>query len=202
MNIKTILLLLTMAIPVCVNAQTVAEEPANPNQETPVDHSKIVVLADPHVMAQELLVNEGTAWTNYLTGQRKLVEYSKTLFDEMIVRLKNDIRPGLVLITGDLSKDGEIVSHEYVVSKLDELRAVGINTLVIPGNHDRGSNNNAVYYDGESTIAAEVAGNASFATLYANYGYGTSSSSDKRGSLIPKEPFSSWLSRETSFLRM
>jgi len=136
---------------------------------------KVVVLSDPHVMAPELLVNEGTAWTTYLNGQRKLVDYSKLLFDDMIVRIKRDLRPGLVLISGDLTKDGEQVSHEYVTSKLDELRAIGIKTLVIPGNHDRGSNSDAVYYDGESTTAATVATNEWFATQYANYGYGVSS---------------------------
>ena len=160
----------------------------NTNQVDPVDNSKIVVLSDPHVMAPELLVNQGTAWTNYLAGQRKLVDYSKVLFDEMILRLKRDIRPGLVFITGDLSKDGETVSHEYVVSKLDELRAIGINTLVIPGNHDRGSNSNAVYYDGASTRAAEVASNASFATLYANYGYGVGSERDMNSLSYVCEP--------------
>jgi 3',5'-cyclic AMP phosphodiesterase CpdA len=126
-------------------------------------------------MAPELLVNEGTAWTTYLNGQRKMVDYSKLLFDDMIGRIKEDMRPELVLITGDLTKDGEKVSHEYVTSKLDELRAIGIKTLVIPGNHDRGSNSDAVYYDGESTTAATVATNEWFATQYANYGYGVSS---------------------------
>jgi hypothetical protein len=136
---------------------------------------KVVVLSDPHVMAPGLLVNEGTAWTTYLNGQRKMVDYSKLLFDDMIVRIKRDLRPGLVLISGDLTKDGEQVSHQYVTSKLDELRAVGIQTLVIPGNHDRGSNSDAVYYDGESTTAATVATNEWLATQYANYGYGVSS---------------------------
>ena len=136
---------------------------------------KVVVLSDPHVMAPELLVNEGTAWTTYLNGQRKMVDYSKLLFDDMIGRIKEDMRPELVLITGDLTKDGEKVSHEYVTSKLDELRAIGIKTLVIPGNHDRDSNSDAVYYDGESTTAATVATNEWFATQYANYGYGVSS---------------------------
>lgn len=140
-----------------------------------INNQKMVVLSDPHVMAPGLLVNEGTAWTTYLSGQRKLVDYSKLLFDDMIVRIKRDLRPGLVLISGDLTKDGEQVSHEYVTSKLDELRAIGIKTLVIPGNHDRGSNSDAVYYDGESTTAATVATNEWFATQYANYGYGVSS---------------------------
>lgn len=136
---------------------------------------KVVVLSDPHVMAPELLVNEGTAWTTYLSGQRKMVDYSKLLFDNMIEKIRQDIHPELVLITGDLTKDGEQVSHEYVTSKLDELRDVGIQTLVIPGNHDRGSNSDAVCYNGESTTSVEVASNEWFATQYANYGYGVGS---------------------------
>ncbi len=109
-----------------------------------LDRRKIVIVTDPHVMAPELLVNEGTAWENYLKVDRKLVDYSRRLFDEMIARIKSDLRPGLVLMTGDMTKDGELLSHQYVVSKLDELRAVGIKTLVIPGNHDRGNNINAL----------------------------------------------------------
>ena len=149
---------------------------------------KVVVLSDPHVMAPELLVNEGTAWTTYLNGQRKLVDYSQRLFDDMIVRIKRDLRPGLVLISGDLTKDGEQVSHEYVTSKLDELRAIGIKTLVIPGNHDRGSNSDAVYYDGDSTTAATVATNEWFATQYANYGYGVSSEREETTLTYACEP--------------
>ena len=144
-------------------------------QVSAINNQKMVVLSDPHVMAPGLLVSEGTAWTTYLNGQRKLVDYSKLLFDDMIVRIKRDLRPGLVLISGDLTKDGEQVSHKYVTSKLDELRAIGIKTLVIPGNHDRGSNSDAVYYDGDGTSAADVATNDWFATQYANYGYGASS---------------------------
>ncbi len=144
-------------------------------QVSAINNQKMVVLSDPHVMAPGLLLSEGTAWTTYLNGQRKLVDYSQRLFDDMIVRIKRNLRPGLVLISGDLTKDGEQVSHQYVTSKLDELRAVGIQTLVIPGNHDRGSNSDAVYYDGESTTAATVATNEWFATQYANYGYGVSS---------------------------
>lgn len=149
---------------------------------------KVVVLSDPHVMAPELLVNEGTAWTTYLSGQRKMVDYSKLLFDNMIERIKQDIHPELVLITGDLTKDGEQVSHEYVTSKLDELRDVGIQTLVIPGNHDRGSNSDAVCYNGESTTAAEVASNEWFATQYANYGYGVNSEREESTLTYACEP--------------
>lgn len=157
-------------------------------QVSALNNQKMVVLSDPHVMAPGLLVNEGTAWTTYLSGQRKLVDYSQRLFDDMIVRIKRDLRPGLVLISGDLTKDGEQVSHQYVTSKLDELRTIGIQTLVIPGNHDRGSNSDAVYYDGESTTAATVATNEWFATQYANYGYGVSSEREETTLTYACEP--------------
>lgn len=137
--------------------------------------TKIVVLSDPHVMAPELLVSKGTAWTNFMNGQRKLVDYSQALFDEMMAKIKDDIKPDLVLITGDLTKDGERLSHTYVKGKLDELRASGIKTLVIPGNHDRGGSVDAVVYDGDNTTPADVATNSWFARQYAHYGYGVAS---------------------------
>lgn len=140
------------------------------------EDTKIVVVSDPHVMAPDLK-KEGTAWTNYLAGQRKLVDYSQQLFDEMINRIKT-AAPDLVLITGDLTKDGEQMSHEYVIGKLDELRAAGINTLVIPGNHDIGetvnSNSNAVSYNSAGTSHVDVATKDWFADQYANYGYDSS----------------------------
>ena len=106
--------------------------------------TKVVVLSDTHVMAPDLLVNDGTAWQNYLAADRKMVDNSKVLFDNMIEKIKTDIKPDLVFITGDLTKDGEQLSHLYVKGKLDELKNAGIQTLVIPGNHDRGTNGNAV----------------------------------------------------------
>lgn len=149
---------------------------------------KIVVLSDPHVMAPELLVSKGSAWTNYLSGQRKMVDYSQALFDEMVAKIKNEIKPDLVLITGDLTKDGEQLSHKYVISKLDELREGGIQTLVIPGNHDRGANADAVLYDGANKSSVGVATDGWFATQYANYGYGSTSERESTSLTYACEP--------------
>ena len=152
--------------------------------------TKIVVLSDPHVMTPELLVSNGYAWTKYMNGQRKMVDYSQALFDEMVIRLKDEIKPDLVLITGDLTKDGERLSHEYVKGKLDELRASGIRTLVIPGNHDRGGSIDAVVYDNILTYPAEVATDEWFATQYADYGYGESSEREATTLTYACEPVS------------
>lgn len=149
---------------------------------------KIVVLSDPHVMAPELLVSKGDAWTNYLSGQRKMVDYSQALFDEMVAKIKNEIKPDLVMITGDLTKDGEQLSHKYVISKLDELRKGGIQTLVIPGNHDRGNNVDAVAYDGANKNPVNVATDDWFTTQYANYGYGSTSERESTSLTYACEP--------------
>lgn len=133
--------------------------------------TKIVVLSDTHVMAPELLVSDGTAWQQYLEGDRKMVDYSRVLFDGMVERLKTELQPQLLLITGDITKDGERLSHEYVAGKLDELRQCGIQTLVIPGNHDLGTRK-AVSYDGDHTTRAATVSAADFAHIYAPYGYG------------------------------
>ncbi len=109
--------------------------------------TKIVVMTDMHVMAPELLVNDGTAWHDYVASDRKLIDYSSQLFDLMIERIKTEIRPEWVFITGDLTKDGELLSHQYVSSKLNELLQAGIHTLIVPGNHDYGTGQ-ALYYDG------------------------------------------------------
>lgn len=155
--LKTLLLSMLLVLAVGMQAQT-----------------KIVVLTDTHVMAPELLIKDGSAWQQYLAGDRKLVDYSQQLFDTMIDRLKTDIRPDIVCITGDLSKDGELVSHQYVAAKLEQLREAGIRVLVIPGNHDYGTTT-AHYYDGDNTRPAETASMEQLATIYEHFGYDSSS---------------------------
>ena len=134
--------------------------------------TKIVVMTDTHVMAPELLVNDGTAWRDYVASDRKLIDYSSLLFDLMIERIKTEIRPDWVFITGDLTKDGELLSHQYVASKLDELLQAGIHTLIVPGNHDYGTGQ-ALYYDGEERRPAERINPQQMGTLYAPFMTGT-----------------------------
>lgn len=143
--------------------------------------SRIAVIADPHVMPASLLTDaSNTDWTTYLAGSRKLVDYSQTLFDQTVATLKSD-KPELVLIVGDLTKDGELASHNYLKGKLDELKAAGIPTLVIPGNHDLGSSDAKIY--GATTTAAPTISQSDFAQLYQDYGYGTKSERESTSSL-------------------
>lgn len=130
---------------------------------------KIIVFTDPHVMPPSLLINDGTAWQNYLDKQRKMVDKSAELFSQMIKIIKTE-KPDLVLIPGDMTKDGEEVSHEYIIAGLRELLQQGIPTYVIPGNHDI-NNPDAVSYNGNTTTKVATVTENQFASLYADYGY-------------------------------
>ena len=147
---------------------------------------KMMVLSDTHVMSKQLIVNDGTAWQTALSNDRKLLDYSQEIFDALIDTVLVH-KPDLLLITGYLTKDGELLSHQYVVAGLDKLREVGINTYVIPGNHDLGTSN-ALVFDGDNTSKAEVVSATDFAKMYSNYGYGAYSTRESTTLTYACEP--------------
>ena len=145
----------------------------------------IAVVSDIHVMAPSLLpdgTKEQGAWTSYYAGQRKMLEQSKDLFDQLRTTLL-DSKPDLLLITGDLTKDGEQASHDYVKAGLETLKDASMKILVIPGNHDFGEEGNHTQFKADGTTAdAPVLAATDFATYYADFGY-TGSAIDPNGSL-------------------
>ena len=138
-----------------------------------VSQTRMMVLSDTHVMSDKLIVNDGTAWQTALSNERKLLDYSQEIFDALMDTVLQR-KPQLLLVTGDLTKDGELWSHQYVVEKLENLRQAGIQTYVIPGNHDLGTSG-ALIFDGDQSTKAEVIDGNTFANMYAHFGYGTNS---------------------------
>lgn len=132
--------------------------------------TRIMLISDPHVMGPGLLIKEGDAWDEVVYYDRKLTEYSRAIYDEMIAIALRE-KPDLFLIPGDLTKDGELLSHQYVVEKLQLLKAAGIKAFVIPGNHDLGTSD-ALHFDGPEAYEAEVVDAKQFAELYRDFGYG------------------------------
>ena len=132
--------------------------------------SRIVVLSDIHVMAPELLIHDGKAFTDHVATDRKMLRQSAEIFSTMtdsIIRL----HPDLVVITGDLTKDGETASHHYVAGELRRMKEAGISSLVIPGNHDC-NNPGAKTFDGDNWAYAPTVTRDEFAQIYSDFGYG------------------------------
>ena len=137
---------------------------------------KMVVISDLHVMAPELLVNDGTAFEQYLNRDRKMLRESLEILDTLVSDLL-ELKPSLVLVTGDLTKDGERVSHQLVAGQLQRLVDAGIQVLVVPGNHDI-NNPDARIYDGDTSTPTDTITRSEFAEIYKNMGYGGQSRRD------------------------
>ena len=130
---------------------------------------KMAVISDLHVMAPQLLVSEGKAFEDYLIKDRKMLRESAEILDTLVTDIL-DMKPHLVLVTGDLTKDGERISHQLVAAQLHRLVDAGIQVLVVPGNHDI-NNPDAKFYDGETATPADTITRNEFAEIYKNMGY-------------------------------
>ena len=150
---------------------------------------KIYVLADIHVMAPSLIDSpDNKAWQEDLEEMKTMQDLSVPIFNTLVETIKT-AKPDILLIVGDLTKASEVESHNYVVNKLTEIQALGISVYVIPGNRDRGYMEDARKYINDSYVDAEMIDNYTFAKLYKNFGYGSSSERYKESLTYMVEPF-------------
>lgn len=136
-----------------------------------VGQVQMAVVSDVHVMAPSLLKKDGKAFEDYISQDRKMLRESTSLlnaFTDSI--LHSSVK--FLLIPGDLTKDGELVSHRYLIDNcLSRLKNAGITVLVVPGNHDV-NNPHAVEYEGNHKTRVATISRAEFAEMYKDYGYG------------------------------
>ena len=133
-------------------------------------NGKVIYIAtDIHVMDSSLVINEGSAMTHYLDQDRKMLSQSTEAFQAVIDSAISH-QADVLLICGDLTKDGEKIGHERVSRMLGKALLAGIKTFVIPGNHDI-RNPFAKYFDGDKTSPAEGITAEEFASIYHDFGY-------------------------------
>lgn len=131
---------------------------------------RMMLVSDPHVMSKELFdVPYGEAFLKYMGHDLKAMENSEKLFDDFTAKVIQE-HPDILLLPGDLTKDGEKVSHQYMVAKLDEVRKAGIKVYVIPGNHDM-ENPCATKYIGDKTEKVPSISEKEFVEMYREDGY-------------------------------
>jgi predicted phosphodiesterase len=129
----------------------------------------IAVLADNHYMDPSLLIADGPAFQDYLVTDGKLLAASDALMQEAIQELLQ-AKPDLVLVPGDLTKDGELVCHVSVHLYLQQLIQAGIKVRVITGNHDI-YNPHSYQYNGAVQTRVENIGPDKFRSVYSDCGY-------------------------------
>jgi 3',5'-cyclic AMP phosphodiesterase CpdA len=153
-------------------------------------HMKIAVMSDIHYLDATLLKNDaaaGAAFQTYLNYDPKLIEFSGPILTKAISQIVA-ARPDILLIPGDLTKDGEKVSHETMAKLLKHISDHGIKVFVIPGNHDI-NNPEAVAYDGNNMSPTPTISADDFANIYGGFGYKNAISRDENSLSYVCQPF-------------
>lgn len=132
-------------------------------------NAKFAVLSDVHFYDTSLGIT-GSAYEECLKSDRKLLAESKEILN---LAIDNIIKSGVqfVLISGDLTKDGELINHQQLAKNLTRLTSNGIKVYVVPGNHD--VNNPLSYkYEGDKSILVDNVSAEQFVDIYKDFGYG------------------------------
>ena len=147
---------------------------------------KIAIISDIHYMDKSLLVKDGPAFQAYLAKDPKLLEYSSAIFDAAIQDIVSK-KPDLVLIPGDLTKDGERISHEKVAQQLLYLNRQGIKVLITVGNHDVNNPETSRYISDRTKQTPTVSADR-IPFIYATCGYNDALSRDPNSLSYVNEP--------------
>ncbi len=98
--------------------------------------TKVMVISDPHYLADTLYRKDNPILLSVLkNADGKLTQYSNELLDALVAEAFHQ-QPDALIITGDLTFNGEEESHRQLAGYLDIIRSGGIPVYVIPGNHD------------------------------------------------------------------
>ncbi len=140
---------------------------------------KIAVVSDIHYMDPSLLGKggaSGAAFLSYLDADPKLVEYSDPIFRKVFADVKSE-RPDILLVPGDITKDGEKVGHQAMARFFHQLEREGIKIFVVPGNHDI-NNGKAKKFIGDNAYPVEKTTKDEFASIYGDFGYNSAVARD------------------------
>ena len=128
---------------------------------------KLMVVSDIHYLAKPLYEGGGVFLQALRAGDGKLTQYG----DELLAALAETVAreaPDALLVTGDLSFNGERQSHEALAAWFAGIEATGVDVWVIPGNHDINVN----YPHGftaDGWVRVEAVDEAAFADIYADF---------------------------------
>jgi len=132
-------------------------------------HVKIVVISDLHYFDPDLLIKEGKAIDDYIAHDRKMIKESHAIFSSAFDSIKN-LNPDILLVSGDLTKDGELSSHQKLATFFHDIENQGVKVYVCPGNHDI-NNPLAVSYNDTITTSVTTVNPVEFANIYKDFGY-------------------------------
>lgn len=151
----------------------------------------IVHVSDMHYFSPSLIENEDFMWKVAMESDGKDTVQSaliaQAFVDDMI-----KLKPDAVVVTGDLTLNGEEASHEELRDLLGKLKDIGIEVYVMTGNHD--VNMTAYRYTNDGVEEVPSFGSQRFEDHWWDFGYGNALSQDRwSNSYIAKLNEKTWL---------
>ena len=129
--------------------------------------SRLMVVSDLHYLAPELYRNSGLFLSSLRRGDGKLTQYG----EELLAALYREImaeKPDVLLVTGDLTFNGEKASHLALADWFRTVEEAGVPVRIIPGNHD--INISApVGFSGETYYRTDPVTPEEFASVYSGF---------------------------------
>lgn len=148
---------------------------------------KIWFITDLHYLSPDLF-DEGQAFSRIeKTAAGKDLRYGYERMSALVEQVKAE-QPGLLVISGDLSFNGEKRSMEDLASFFAEIEEAGTQVLVIPGNHDIASGW-ARAFEGDKQVVTDQVLASDFSKLFADFGYQEASSRDTASLSYLAKPF-------------
>lgn len=141
------------------------------------DALTLFVATDLHYLAPEL-TDHGPCFEQMIArGDGKAMAYSEELVEAFVSQVISQ-HPDALILSGDLTFNGERASHEALADKLARVTAAGIPVLVIPGNHDL-NNRSAARFAGDGYERVDSVMAAEFREIYRAFGYDGALSRDR-----------------------
>ena len=134
------------------------------------------VMSDAHYFPVKYNGNRAEDYQKQISGDLRLMGEGEALtagaVDQM---LEQGNLPSVLLVTGDLSSEGELASHQGFAAQMKRLQDAGVLVLVIPGNHDL-YNTSAMTFENDTQVKDNGTGSlwtteAQFREIYASMGY-------------------------------
>ena len=127
-------LLLAVALVLALSVPAFAAQDSRSSADTGT--LKIAVMSDDHYLSPSM-IRDTADYTTALNSDRKMFAESDAILRTMLDAVRQD-KPDVLLISGDLTKDGEQECHKALAKALQQLQrdVPGLKVYVINGNHD------------------------------------------------------------------
>lgn len=121
---------------------------------------------------------DGKAYKAHMRGEQYFIRESSSIIRAVFERIANDKETDIVIIPGDLTKNGEKESHKAFLEELKKLKDSGKKIYVITAGHDY--NEHSFAFRNDEKIQVDGASFDELYHMYSDYGYSQSLAFHKR----------------------